>query len=280
MKKKIAIILAILTLTSITACGQSNGNNSSSKTESSYSSSDNSKSEKSSHKESTSNTEDTTVVEETTKKPESSSTKKDISTLDGIEAAVSEDVENTISELEKEFDLLKSKIDTYDKYKKDSASVEDFYNKILKTNNDACIRLYEYASDYATIIMNSNEDYKQKYKDTKEIYECVYDDAGKDIYNGIYDGVLKDMYKAFYEGVLDDSPDDDGYSKWSDTCSQEYDWYSDACSDTYDFYSDTSSDIYDFYSDVGSAIYKDDMSKAQKRIDKFEAKIEKLKNNK
>lgn len=85
------------------------------------------------------------------------------------------------------------------------------------------------------------------------------------------------MYKAFYEGVLDDSPDDDGYSKWSDTCSQEYDWYSDACSDTYDFYSDTSSDIYDFYSDVGSAIYKDDMSKAQKRIDKFEAKIEKLK---
>ncbi|MFZ2465923.1 MAG: hypothetical protein WAW32_04525, partial [Ruminococcus bromii] len=103
---------------------------------------------------------------------------------------------------------------------------------------------------------------------------------GKDIYNGIYDGVLKDMYKAFYEGVLDDSPDDDGYSKWSDTCSQEYDWYSDACSDTYDFYSDTSSDIYDFYSDVGSAIYKDDMSKAQKRIDKFEAKIEKLKNNK
>ena len=78
-----------------------------------------------------------------------------ISTLDGIETAVTEDVENTISELEKEFDLLKSKIDTYDKYKKDSASVEDFYNKILKTNNDACIRLYEYASDYATIIMNS-----------------------------------------------------------------------------------------------------------------------------
>lgn len=274
MKKKIAIILAILTLTSLTACGQSNGNNSSSKTESSYSSSDNSKSEVKSQKEINSD------VEETTKNETDSSSAKDFSTLDGIETAVTEDVENTISELEKEFDLLKSKIDTYDKYKKDSASVEDFYNKILKTNNDACIRLYEYALDYATIIMNSNEDYKQKYKDTKEIYECVYDDAGKDIYNGIYDGVLKDMYKAFYEGVLDDSPDDDGYSKWSDTCSQEYDWYSDACSDTYDFYSDTSSDIYDFYSDVGSAIYKDDMSKAQKRIDKFEAKIEKLKNNK
>lgn len=274
MKKKIAIILAILTLTSLTACGQSNGNNSSSKTESSYSSSDNSKSEVKSQKEIDSD------VEETTKNETDSSSSKDFSTLDGIETAVTEDVENTISELEKEFDLLKSKIDTYDKYKKDSASVEDFYNKILKTNNDACIRLYEYASDYATIIMNSNEDYKQKYKDTKEIYECVYDDAGKDIYNGIYDGVLKDMYKTFYEDVLDDSKDAKDYSEWSDTRSNEYDWYSDTRSDVYDFWSDTRSDIYDFYSDIKGDLWDEDLSKVQKHIDKFEAKIEKLKNNK
>lgn len=274
MKKKIAIILAILTLTSLTACGQSNGNNSSSKTESSYSSSDNSKSEVKSQKEIDSD------VEETTKNETDSSSAKDFSTLDGIETAVTEDVENTISELEKEFDLLKSKIDTYDKYKKDSASVEDFYNKILKTNNDACIRLYEYASDYATIIMNSNEDYKQKYKDTKEIYECVYDDAGKDIYNGIYDGVLKDMYKTFYEDVLDNSKDAKDYSEWSDTRSNEYDWYSDTRSDVYDFWSDTRSDIYDFYSDIKGDLWDEDLSKVQKHIDKFEAKIEKLKNNK
>lgn len=272
MKKKIAIILAILTLTSLTACGQSNGNNSSSKTESSYSSSDNSKSEVKSQKEIDSD------VEETTKNETDSSSAKDFSTLDGIETAVTEDVENTISELEKEFDSLKSEIDTYDKYLQNTSEIEDFYNKIVKTNEDVCIRLYEYALEYANIVVNSNSDSYDKYDDLKGIYDCIYDDAGKDIYNGIYDGVLKDMYKAFYEGVLDDSPDDDGYSKWSDTCSQEYDWYSDACSDTYDFYSDTSSDIYDFYSDVGSAIYKDDMSKAQKRIDKFEAKIEKLKN--
>lgn len=165
MKKKIAIILAILTLTSITACGQSNGNNSSSKTESSYSSSDNSKSEKSSHKESTSNTEDTTVVEETTKKPESSSTKKDVSTLDGIEATVSEDVENTISGLEKEFDSLKSEIDTYDKYLQNTSEIEDFYNKIVKTNEDVCIRLYEYALEYANNVVNSNSDSYDKYDD-------------------------------------------------------------------------------------------------------------------
>lgn len=272
MKKKIAIILAILTLTSLTACGQSNSNNSSSKTESSYSSSDNSKSEVKSQKEIDSD------VEETTKNETDSSSAKDFSTLDGIETAVTEDVENTISELEKEFDSLKSEIDTYDKYLQNTSEIEDFYNKIVKTNEDVCIRLYEYALEYANIVVNSNSDSYDKYDDLKGIYDCIYDDAGKDIYNGIYDGVLKDMYKAFYEGVLDDSPDDDGYSKWSDTCSQEYDWYSDACSDTYDFYSDTSSDIYDFYSDVGSAIYKDDMSKAQKRIDKFEAKIEKLKN--
>lgn len=274
MKKKIAIILAVLTLTSLTACGQSNDNNSSSKTEGSYSSSDNSKSEVKSQKEIDSD------VEETTKNETDSSSAKDFSTLDGIETAVTEDVENTISELEKEFDLLKSKIDTYDKYKKDSASVEDFYNKILKTNNDACIRLYEYASDYATIIMNSNEDYKQKYKDTKEIYECVYDDAGKDIYNGIYDGVLKDMYKTFYEDVLDDSKDAKDYSEWSDTRSNEYDWYSDTRSDVYDFWSDTRSDIYDFYSDIKGDLWDEDLSKVQKHIDKFEAKIEKLKNNK
>lgn len=261
MKKKIAIILAILTLTSITACGQSNSNNSSSKTESSYSSSENSKSEKSSHKESTSNAEETTVVEETTKKPESSSTKKDVSTLDGIEAAVSEDVENTISGLEKEFDSLKSEIDTYDKYLQNTSEIEDFYNKIVKTNEDVCIRLYEYALEYAKIVVNSNADSYDKYDDLKGIYDCIYDDAGNDVCDGIYKGVLEDMYKAFYKGVLNDSPDDDGYSEWSDACSQEYDWYSDACSDTYDFYSDTCSDIYDFYSDVGSAILKTTLAK-------------------
>ena len=72
------------------------------------------------------------MVEETTKKPESSST-KDVSTLDGIEATVSEDVENTISGLEKEFDSLKSEIDTYDKYLQNTSEIEDFYNKIVKT---------------------------------------------------------------------------------------------------------------------------------------------------
>lgn len=271
MKKKIAIIVAILTLTSITACGQSNGNNSSSKQKVHI------------HlliiliqkNPAIKKAPQIQRIQLWLKKQQKTRifiNKKDVSTLDGIEAAVSEDVENTISGLEKEFDSLKSEIDTYDKYLQNTSEIEDFYNKIVKTNEDVCIRLYEYALEYANIVVNSNSDSYDKYDDLKGIYDCIYDDAGKDIYNGIYDGVLKDMYKAFYEGVLDDSPDDDGYSKWSDTCSQEYDWYSDACSDTYDFYSDTSSDIYDFYSDVGSAIYKDDMSKAQKRIDKFEAK--------
>lgn len=130
---------------------------------------------------------------------------KDVSTLDGIEATVSEDVENTISGLEKEFDSLKSEIDTYDKYLQNTSEIEDFYNKIVKTNEDVCIRLYEYALEYANNVVNSNSDSYDKYDDLKGIYDCIYDDAGKDIYNGIYDGVLKDMYKAFYEGVLDDS---------------------------------------------------------------------------
>lgn len=276
MKKKIAIILAILTLTSISACGQSNNSATPSKTESSYSYSDNTKSKESSQENDISKEESTTVIETTTAK----TSNNDTSTLEDIETTATEDVENTVSELEKEFNTLKSKIDTYDKYLNNSSDVEKFYDKITQANEDVCIRLYEYALDYANLVINSNADSYDKYDDLKGIYDCIYDDALKDVYDGIYDGVLKDMYKAFYDGVLDDAPNGDGYSEWSDAASQEYDWYSDASSDTYDSYSDASSDIYDFYSDISSDIYSDKTEKAQKHIDKFKTKIDKLKNNK
>lgn len=199
--------------------------------------------------------------------------------LEALEEMVNKDVEDTIAALIKDYEDLQTEIDTYDKYKANTETVETFYADVLATHQELTIRLREYALSYAEMILASDSETDDKYEEMEELYDVIYDGAGEDIYDEIYDGILKDMYDVYYEGILKDAYDTVEYSEWSDLRSDEYDWWSDTRSDVYDDWSDFRSDVYDFWSDMRSELWDDDIEKATEKVEDFKADIEKLKNN-
>lgn len=72
-----------------------------------------------------------------------------VSGVDELSNTVSKDVEDTVSELSKEYEKLKSEIDTFDKYLANTDKVEEFYTKVYETHNALCIRMREYSLQYA-----------------------------------------------------------------------------------------------------------------------------------
>ena len=223
------------------------------------------------------------VTEENTDKDTENTIKEDTQTeikadsLDALEEMVNKDVEDTIDALTKDYEDLKIAIDTYDKYKANTETVEAFYGKVLSTQEELTIRLREYSLTYAEMILSSDVDTDDMYDEMEELYDVIYEGAGDDVYDEIYDGILDDIYDVFYDGILDDAYDTVEYSEWSDLRSDEYDWWSDTRSDVYDDWSDLRSDVYDFWSDMRSDIWDDDIEKASENVEDFKADIEKLK---
>ena len=76
---------------------------------------------------------------------------------------------------------------------------------------------------YTVAINSSGKSFEDKYKDSKNIEEDIYDDLFDGINDSIYEDLFKDMTRSFYEDVLDDQ-DKSGvdYSTWYDTRSDEY----------------------------------------------------------
>ena len=196
--------------------------------------------------------------------------------IDELSDIISEDVENTLSTFNEAYEQLINEVDTYDKYVANSDRVEAFYAKACTVNHELIIRMYNYAINYADLILNSKSSIDDKYDEFEYLCDDIYDDAGDDILDGIYDGVLDDILKEYYDGIIEDAEDTVSYDEWYNVLSNEYDWWSDARSDTYDEWSDFRSDIYDFYSDVRSALWKDDMDKANEKFEKFKKRVEKL----
>lgn len=209
---------------------------------------------------------------------ESQKEKAEISanSIEELNDLVSKDVENSISELKTEYEQLKGEINTYDKYSENTDKIETFYNNVSKTNNELCLKMYEYSLKYAELIISSDKSFEDKYDDLDEIYDNIYDDAYDDIYDGIYDGVLADIYDDFYNGILEEAYDTVPYDKWYNARSDEYDLLSDTRSDVYDALLECRSDIYEFCSDLRSDILKKDAEKAEKTIEDFREDIKKL----
>ncbi len=185
------------------------------------------------------------------------------------------DVENTISVLAEEWADLLSQTTTFDTFVARDDDVEEFYEKIVDTVENLCVRQQQYAVDFATSIMNSDSD--TKYRDLRYIYSCLYGRSRRYIYRNVYNGILKDMHKYYYNGVLKNAKNSTSYSNWSEARSDAYGWWSDARSDTYSIWSDTYSEIYSFYSDMRSEVYSKDFGKAQKVIDKLQKKVDRKK---
>lgn len=248
MKKIYALILLLVMVVSLTACG-----------------------EKTTVDENEANVVET-ITEEIVSDEETVAGK-------AFEDYVASDVEEVASVLWEEFNEISTVIDSYDKYKENVDQMGTFYAGVLEDTRLLCIKMREYSLNYAEEVMSADSTNDEKYDALEEIYDCIYEDAGDDIYDEIYDGVLEDMYDVFYDGILDDAYDTVDYSEWTDARSNEYEWWSDTRSDVYEEWSEFRSDVYEFWSDMRSELWDDDVERAEKVMSDFAEDIEKLKGN-
>lgn len=289
MKKITSAMLVAAVLLTCTACSNSktetnvSGSSSSATSAAEQSTVESSKNDTNDDSESTSSSSTNSANDDSkstaSSKVESSgppASSAPVSGEDDLGDIVAKDIEDTVSELTKEYEELKAEIDTYDKYVANTDKVEAFYTKIYETHYALCIRIREYSLQFAETIVDSDISNDDKYDELKDIIDVFYDDAGDDINDGFYDGILDDMNDDFYDGILDDKPDGVEYREWSKAHSNEYKMWSNTRSDVYKDWSDFRSDVYTFGSDVRSEIYGNDIERAEKKIEKFRKDIEKL----
>lgn len=202
--------------------------------------------------------------------------KEGASSYTEIETQVSKDIEDTLTKLNEEFELLKEDVDSYKRYAGNVDKVSAFYEKVLDESMHLCSRMCEYSIDFAEAIVSSEKNTDDMYDDNDVIYDCIYDDGGDEIYDGIYDGLLDDMYDTFYSGILEDRPDGVEYAEWSNTRSDEYKRWSDARSECYEQWSDMRSEVYGFWSDVRSELWSDDIPGVKEVVEDFREEIQKM----
>ena len=198
------------------------------------------------------------------------------STTDEVETLAVDDVSDTIQSLNDKRDEISNAITDFDSYTQNVDKIEAYYEDTIKETEELGVRLREYAYKYAQIIIDSDSEYKDKYKDLKGLYEYVYDDAAKSMYD-IYDKTIQEMYSTYYDGIIQDAYDSIEYSDWYDAKSDAYDDWLDTKSDVYDIWSDVRSDIYDFYSDIRTEVYDKDEKRINKKMEKFKKDIIRMK---
>lgn len=262
MKKMLTMLLAIMILISLSACGEKQPTE---------------QNAENNQTQSTKNNADTSTDNGITNGDTSPSADTSANTIEELESIITEDIENTVNALNSEWETLSATITTYDDYVKNAEKVEQFYDKINNQAEQVCIRLQEYTVRYAEIIMTSDMSNDDKYDAFDDLNDCIYDDAADNLNDGIYDGLLKDMQDALYESVLDDSDDAPSYSDWYDVRSDEYEKWYDTRSDVYENWYDTRSDVYNFFYDMRGELWSDDIERAQEILADYKKDVEKLK---
>lgn len=197
--------------------------------------------------------------------------------FDSLEETVNNDVEQTVSMLEQDLETLEESITTYDAFVANIDQIEAFYEKVYNETVLLCIRMREYALEYANLIAASDKPNDEKYDDCDIINDVVYMDALNDVLDDIYRDLLSDAQNSFYRDAIGEGSDEHSYEELSDARSDEYERISDTRDDIYDEVSDTRDDIYRFRSDIKSEYWSDDIERVQKKIDDFAEDIADLK---
>ena len=276
MKKIIALLLAIVMLLSLAACGTETSQ--STETQPGVSSTDAPATDPSAG--TTEPSSDATTPPKSTDKPAEYSYSIDltgVTSLEEMEARIEEHLASTIDSLNTRWEDLAAEIDTYEKYVENAERVSGFYQTVIAETEQMCIMLYEYSAAYARMILDSDLSADDKYDAIEGINDCLYEDACDEINDEIYEGLLDNMNDYFYEGILNDAQDDVDYSDWYDVCSSEYNQWYDTASEVYGLYYDAASEIYSFYYDMASELYGRDFERAETIYERLLEKIAKAK---
>ena len=179
------------------------------------------------------------------------------SNLDDVLSSVENEVNQFISAMEDEYDLLMTKLDTYDHYRINIDALDAFFEK-MELDSDAFFDICKKRSDtYFKMALDQCDENKKLDRAFDDFYSTVYDDVFDDYYDGM-DRLMKDIYDDIYEDLFDEAYDEIPYKEWTNAHSDFYKKYSDVNSSLYHKYAEARSRAYIVYSNMRSnAIYGD-----------------------
>lgn len=190
-------------------------------------------------------------------------------TIRELKTNIKEDYNKTVKELKNEFNELKTKTDTVEKYKKNKDQIKAFYKKIEDKTSEFCKRTKEYTVRYGEIILNSGKDFDAMYDDLDYIHDDIYDEVLSDLEDEMYYGLLDEMSDFYYYGILDDSYYFKSYDEYYDISNDEYKNNSKTASTVYKLIDQTEDKVYKLYSRLVDAIYEDKLDKAKEKLNDF-----------
>ena len=219
MKKGIALLLTVVMLLSLAACGKN----------------------ESGEKPSTSTT---------------SGREYNVNDPAAVLGEITNDFEaTTISLTQKLAETFTSVGTTFDDYQKNKGLIKAWVELVLSESDALFIRTKENSIAYFKLIEADPDHKYSEFCDEalEKYYDTVYDDAMDEYYEALYDDAMDDLYDEYYDGIVSDAYDELEYEEWSKASSECYKTWSDAHSAIYKKWSDEHSYIYGLWSAVNSA---------------------------
>ena len=230
MKKLMALLLAIMMVLSLSACGGDKQT-------------------------------DTKQTDGSTKNEKTESNISDNSTLEGILTGINGDFDSTIKKLTDELSTVYTTVgDSYDSYVKNEQAIKDWYDLVQSEAEGLFERTSEKAISYYKLVASTvDHDDSDALDDAlDDFYDKVYEDAFDSFYDTIYEDSFDELYDTYYDGIIDEAQDSVDYGEWLDVRSDCYSDWLDARSDIYSAWLDERSDIYGDWLDIKSEFLYDD----------------------
>ena len=225
MKRTISVLLALVMLLSLTACGDAESPNVSN-----------------------------TPVSDDVPEVQSPEHDYDPNDLDNMLSFIVTTGSNAATAIESDAEALIKKLgDSYQTYDKNKVAVTEYYGSMLELANNSYAAFRSCSIDYFKCVAAQGlDDYKTWDGAVSDFYE-EWDDAMGEFYDS-WDDAYSDIYDTC-DDLISDASDELDYDTYSDAWADMYDEYSDAWKEMYDAYSDAWSKTYSDYSDVWAGFY-------------------------
>ncbi len=230
MKKLMALLLAIMMILSLSACGGDKQT-------------------------------DTNQTDGSTQNEETENNISDNCTLEGIITGINGDFNSTIKKLTDELSTVYTTVgDSYDSYVKNEQAIKDWYDLVQSEAEGLFERTSEKAISYYKLVASTvdHDDSNALDDALDDFYDKVYEDAFDSFYDTIYEDSFDELYDTYYDGIIDEAQDSVDYGDWIEVRSDCYSDWLDARSDVYSTWLDVRSDIYGDWLDINSEFLYDD----------------------
>ena len=144
---------------------------------------------------------------------------------------------------------------TYEDYQKNKGLINEWINLVITESDALFARTKENSIAYFKLIAaDPDHQYSEFCEEAMdEYYDVVYDEAMGEYYDSLYDDAMEKLYDEYYDGIISDAYKDIGYDEWSKVSAECYQTWSDASSAIYQKLSDESTYIYGLGSAISSA---------------------------